>query len=65
MRLGAGLSRSVVYDFCFWDFVEVLSGYHEVTDDFARVSDLNIYVTKEHIAGTSPNDHGCFWIYPC
>ena len=65
MILGTGLSWSIVYDFLFWDFAEGLSGYHEVNDDFAEVSDLNPYVPKERIARLPPNDHYFFWIYPC
>ena len=64
MGLGAGLSHSVVYDFCFCDCVEDLSGYHEVTDVFSEDADLNPYVPKERISGTYSNYNYCFWIYP-
>ena len=30
-----------------------------------EVADLNHYIPKERIYGTSPNYHYCFRIYPC
>ena len=65
MILGARLSLSVVYNFWFWYCAEVLSGYHEVTDNFYEVSDLNPYLPKEYISVPYPNDHYFLWIYPC
>ena len=59
MRLGARLYRCVVYDFYFWDCVEIMSVNHEITDAFSEISDLNPYVPKEIIAGPYPNDHYC------
>ena len=50
MILDAKLTRSVVYDCCFWDFVESLGGYHEFTDAFAEVSDLTLDVPEESIS---------------
>ena len=49
MRLVDRLSQSVVYNFYFWGCVEVLGGYHEITDAFTEVADLNPYVPKELI----------------
>ena len=42
-----------------------MSGYHEVPDAFAEISDLNPYVVKERISGPSTNYHYRFWIYTC
>ena len=60
MVLDSGLAWSVVYHFLFLYCVEVLGGYHEFTDDFAEVADLNPKVPEEVIAGPSPNDHDFF-----
>ena len=57
MRLDFGLTRSVLYDFCFWYCIEGSSVHHEVTDGFTGVYDLNQYVPEEDIFGPSPNDH--------
>ena len=51
MRLNSGLITRVSYDFCFWYYVEVLGGYHEVNDTFADVVDLNPDVPEEGIDG--------------
>ena len=51
MRLESGLYRSVVPEFFFWYFVKGLGGYHEVTDDFDEVSNLNTDVPEEGISG--------------
>ena len=50
MILDAKFPRSVVYYFCFWDFVESLGGYYESTDAFAEVSDLNLDIPEESIS---------------
>ena len=61
MWLDSGLVRSVVYDFYFWYCEKGSVGYHEVTDDFAEVYDLNLDVPEEIISGPSHNDNYCFW----
>ena len=60
-----GLSWSVVYDFCFCNFVEGLDVQHEVTDAFIEVTDLDTYVPKEHISGPSTNNQDPLRINPC
>ena len=44
--LDAGFYRSVVYDFCSWDYVEGPDGYHEISYAFTEVADLNPYIPK-------------------
>ena len=63
MILGTGLSRSVVYDLLLWNYVEGLGGYHEVTDAFTEITDMNYFVPKELFSVPSSNDHYCFRIY--
>ena len=63
MRLYSGLPWSVVYDFCLEYCAEGLNGYHEVTDTFDEVSDLNPDVPEERISGPFPNDNDRFWVY--
>ena len=41
MGFDSGLSRSVVYDLCFWYCVKDSGGHHEVSDAFTEVDDLN------------------------
>ena len=63
MRLDFGLPQSSVYDFYLWYCVEGSGGYHEVTDDFDEVADLNPDVPEESIARPSTNDHDNLWVY--
>ena len=65
MILCGGFSRRVVYDFRFWDYVEIMDGYHQVTDAFSEGAELNPYVPKESISGPCPNDNYCLWVYLC
>ena len=63
MVLESGLTWIVVYNFFFCHCAEVSGGHHEVAGYFTKVSALNLDVTEEGIAGPSPNDHDCFWVY--
>ena len=62
MILDTGLYWSLVYALHFWNCVEGICVYHDITDSFTEVDDLNPYVTKERTSGPSPGDLYCFRI---
>ena len=65
MVLDSVLTWSAIYEFYFRYHVEGYDGHHEVAHAFTKVASLNPDVPEEGIAGPSPNDHGCFWLYYC
>ena len=65
MRFDSRVFHSVVYDFCFKNFVEGLDIHYEVTNYFTDVADVNPFVPKELIDGPSQKYQDSFQIYPC